>query len=258
MMLMSCILAAQLCGLELTVPPSTNAEPPVYELRIYHCNPGKLEALHARFRDHTTKLFEKHGMTNVGYWVPLDADKGRDDTLVYLLSHKNRDTAKASWAAFGGDPDWRAVKAASEKDGTPLVKKVDVVFLDPTDYSPDTPTAEKASLPRVFELRTYTASPGKFADLHNRFRKHTLGLFAKHGMKNVGYWTPSDPDKGKDDTLIYLLAFPSREAAKSSWDAFIADPAWQKVFKDSQPDGVQLAGKIESLYLEPTGYSPLR
>jgi hypothetical protein len=238
--------------------PQETEQAPVYELRVYHCNPGKLGPLHARFRDHTLKLFEKHGITNVGYWIPADADKGRDDTLVYLLSHKNRDAAKASWAAFGSDPAWKAVKAESEKDGTPLVKQVDVVYLDPTDYSPDTLKLAPGGSPRTFELRTYTASPGKFANLHARFRDHTRALFDKHGITSIGYWVPRDVDKGKNDTLIYLVAYPSREAAKKSWDALIADPAFQKMFKESQPDGVQLAGKIESLYLTPADYSPMQ
>src|SRR5205085_7110550 len=86
----------------------------VYELRVYTAAKGKLDALHARFRDHTMKLFEKHGMTNVGYWVPVE---NPDDRLIYVLAHKDRAAADASWKAFGADPDWQKAAKESEKDG---------------------------------------------------------------------------------------------------------------------------------------------
>src|SRR5919106_1306765 len=89
---------------------------------------------------------------------------------------------------------------------------------------------------RVFEMRTYTAAPGKFEALKSRFRDHTMRLFEKHGMTNLGYWIPADPPNS-DTTLIYILAYPSREAAKKSWADFRADPDWQKVLKESQKDG---------------------
>ena len=106
----------------------------VFEMRTYHAAPGKMAALHARFRDHTNKLFVKHGMTLVGFWVPTDADKGSGNTLVYLVAHKSREAATASWAAFRADPEWVRVKAESEKDGV-LAEKVESVFMSPTDYS---------------------------------------------------------------------------------------------------------------------------
>jgi NIPSNAP len=106
-------------------------EPMIYELRTYHCYPGKLPGLHARFRDHTMKLFEKHGIKNIAYWTPAD----QEDTLVYLIAHKNEAAAKESWKAFGSDPEWKKAQAESEKDGK-LVMKVDRQFLNPTDYSP--------------------------------------------------------------------------------------------------------------------------
>lgn len=107
----------------------------VFELRTYHAAPGKLDALHARFRDHTNALFKKHGMSMVGFWVPTDADKGAGDTLVYMLAHASRSAADASWAAFRKDPEWVRVKAESEKDGS-LTTKVESVFMTATDYSP--------------------------------------------------------------------------------------------------------------------------
>lgn len=105
----------------------------VFELRTYTTHEGKLDALHTRFRTHTLKFFERHGMKNVGYWVPQDPERS-GNTLIYLLSHESRDAAKASWAAFNKDPDWQKAKADSEVQG-PIVSKVDRVFLSPTDYS---------------------------------------------------------------------------------------------------------------------------
>jgi hypothetical protein len=108
----------------------------VFELRTYVAHEGKLDALKARFRDHTLKLFEKHGMTNVGYFVPRSDSDGKDKTtLIYLLAYPSAEAAKASWAAFRVDPEWKAVAAESEKDGK-LVKEVISVYLDPADFSP--------------------------------------------------------------------------------------------------------------------------
>jgi hypothetical protein len=108
--------------------------PRVYEIRTYTTHPGRLEALQRRFRDHTTRLFTKHGMANIGYWVPQDSARA-SNTLVYLLAHPSRDAARQSWDAFGADPEWQRVRAASEADG-PIVAKVESVFATPTDFSP--------------------------------------------------------------------------------------------------------------------------
>ena len=106
----------------------------VFELRTYHTEPGRLDALNKRFREHTCRLFTKHGMELVGFWTPQDDDKGKADTLVYLLAFPSRDGAAASWKAFQDDPEWKAAREASEKDGK-IVAKVESVYLDPTDYS---------------------------------------------------------------------------------------------------------------------------
>ena len=115
--------------------PSIAKDSRCFELRTYHAAPGKLEALNARFRDHTCALFKQHGMEVVGFWIPADADKGATNTLVYLLAHKSRAEAKKSWAAFGADPDWKKARADSEVNGK-LTEKVESVFLSATDYSP--------------------------------------------------------------------------------------------------------------------------
>ena len=117
--------------------PSRAAEPAssrVFEIRTYYCFPGRLDALHKRFREHTTKMFEKHGMTNVAYWTFQDSP-AKENTLIYVISHASREQAKANWAAFGADPQWQKIAADSQKDGK-IVEKVESVFVDATDYSP--------------------------------------------------------------------------------------------------------------------------
>jgi hypothetical protein len=110
-----------------------------FELRTYTASPGNLQYLHSRFRDHTCKLFQKHGMTNVAYWAPVEGQKGADNTLIYILSHTSIDAAKASFDAFRQDSDWIAArKASEEKAGGSLTVENGVVseFLKATDYSP--------------------------------------------------------------------------------------------------------------------------
>ncbi|MDQ2077137.1 NIPSNAP family protein [Marinimicrobium sp. ABcell2] len=108
----------------------------------------------------------------------------------------------------------------------------------------------------VFELRTYTTHEGKLPALNERFTNHTAGLFEKHGMRNVGYWVPSDPDKS-GNTLIYILEHKSREAAAQSWQAFIDDPDWQKAYKESREDG-PIVKHIDSVFMTATEYSAIR
>jgi len=108
--------------------------PRVFELRVYHCLPGRLPALQARFRDNTMRIFTKHHMTNIAYWTPQD-DPQKDNTLIYVIAHESREAAKKNWADFGADPEWRQVAKASEADGK-IVEKIDSTFMDATDYSP--------------------------------------------------------------------------------------------------------------------------
>jgi hypothetical protein len=105
----------------------------VFELRTYTAPEGKLGALETRFRDHTRRIFDKHGMTSVGYWVPQDAPLSQN-TLIYILAHPSREAAKKNWAEFTADPEWQKVSAESQRDGR-IVTKVDSVFMDPTDFS---------------------------------------------------------------------------------------------------------------------------
>src|SRR6266436_3135668 len=106
----------------------------VYELRVYHCFEGKLPDLLKRFREHTTKLFERHGMKNLAYWTPLD-EPAKSNTLIYVLAHASREAAAANWKAFQDDPEWKSVRDKSEENGK-LVEKVDSTYMALTDFSP--------------------------------------------------------------------------------------------------------------------------
>lgn len=241
------------------MPTAVSAADPdtrLFEMRVYYAPPGKLDALNARFRDHTLKLFEKHGMTNLGYFVPLD---NKENKLIYFLAYPDMAARKKSWAAFIEDPDWKKAKAESEKDGK-LVDRVEETYLTATDYSPlAKPVASKTE--RVFELRTYTATPGNLEALNSRFRDHTVKLFEKHGMTNVVYWTVAKGQKNDDLMLIYLLAHSSPEAKAKSFDAFRVDPDWKAALAASEKKaGGSLTAKdgVKSLLLKPTDYSPVK
>lgn len=225
-----------------------------YELRTYTAPPGKLDALLARFRDHTCKIFERHGMVNVGYWVPLE---NAENQLIYILSYPNREARGKAWKAFMADPDWQKAWKASEVDG-PLVSKVEKVFMSATDYSPEIKSSA-SSTPRVFEIRTYTASHGKLDALNARFRDHTISLFSKHGMTHVGYWNMMEDQKGADNTLFYMLSHGSKEAAAKSFDGFRRDPAWISAKNESQKDGsLTVRRGVKSVFAKATDFSPMR
>lgn len=231
-------------------------DPRLYELRVYYAEEDKLDALHQRFRQHTCRLFEKHGIENIGYWVPVENPESK---LVYLLAFPDQEARKASWQSFMADPDWQAAYKASEQEGR-LVKRFESALFHATDYSPSIkPTAEEN---RIFEMRIYRATAGNFADLHSRFRDHTLRLFEKHGMTNVGYWTPVEDQKDWEDRFFYLLSHSSVDGAKASFDGFRKDPQWiaarQKSEEKAGGSLTQAQDGVQSEFLIATDYSPMR
>jgi hypothetical protein len=240
-----------------TAIPATAAEKDTrcFEMRTYYAAPGKLDDLLARFRDHTVKLFEKHGITNIGYWVPIE---NTDNKLVYVIATPSREEHAKRWKEFGADPDWQAARKASEEKGK-LLTKVESVFLNATDFSPAIQPSAAAS--RVFELRTYTTTPGNLGRLQARFRDHTVALFQKHGMTNLFYWVPMADQKNADNTLVYFLAHKDADAAKASFTAFRNDPAWVAAKDASEKDaGGSLTAPdgVKSEFLKATDFSPTK
>lgn len=235
--------------------PTAEAFGEVYELRTYTTNEGKLDNLNARFRDHTVGLFKKHGIESVGYWVPTDGPKSKN-TLIYVIKHESRDAAKASWKAFIADPEWKKVAEESQKDGRILAQAPESVYMDAADFSPKF-SGSKRGDDTVFELRIYRTNEGKLKNLDARFRDHTIRIFNRFGMQSVAYWHPTDEPDSKD-TLIYILRYDSRDAAKAAWKSFGADEEWRKVAKESQKDGKFLRERPESIYMQATDYSAIR
>jgi hypothetical protein len=227
----------------------------VFEMRTYYAAPDRLDDLQARFRDHTLKLFEKHGLTNIGYWTPIENSENK---LIYVLAFPNAEAKAAAWKAFFADPEWQKVRKQTQANGR-LVTKVESVLLVATDYSPQVkPTAIGD---RVFELRTYSASSGNLKHLNARFRDHTVELFKKHGITNIAYWNPMDGQPGAGEKLVYMIAHKSVEAAKASFETFRKDPAWISARKTSEEkaDGpLTVRGGVKSEFLNASDYSPMR
>jgi len=254
------VLCLGIFGLNALPMRAAESDCRVYELRIYTTKEGKMDALLARFRDHTCRLLEKHGIENIGYWVPIEKADGADNTLIYIVAHKSREGAKAAWADFGDDPDWKTARVASEAEGKILATAPESIFMNATDYSPPVKVGA-GEKERVFELRTYTTPAGKLEALHNRFKNHTMNLFTKHGMTHIGYWVPTDAEKGAGHKLIYILAHPSKEAGLAAFTAFRADPIWVAAKAESEKEGsltLPQPDGVRSVYMKATEFSPLR
>lgn len=230
---------------------NTNYNPSFFELRTYYAPAGKLEDLQKRFENHTMTLFEKHGMVNIGYWLPLENE---DNKLVYLMGYQNKTQRDQAWEAFVNDPEWTTVWEASRVNG-PLVDSISNMFLTYTDYSPQFEIKDAG--PRIFSLRTYYTNPGKLEALHQRFREHTLEIFENNGMTNVAYFDIYEEDPLAENVLPYLISFPDTSARKTSWASFSKDPAWRSAYAASIADG-KLVDSIVADLLTPTSFSPLK
>jgi len=129
------LLSLLIClGAGLFAVSSAQEDGKVYELRIYTATPGNLDNLQARFRDHTIRIFNNHGMKIVGFWTPT-SEEDADDTLIYVLEHASQEAANASWQAFGQDPEWKSVSDASNANGS-ILAGVERRYMKATDYSP--------------------------------------------------------------------------------------------------------------------------
>jgi hypothetical protein len=131
------MLPASLWAASRRESTDVGASTAVYELRVYHAAPGKLADLLARFREHTVKIFDRHGMKSIAYWTPLD-ERDKSNTLIYILEHPSREIAAANWKSFQDDPEWKSVRDKSEANGK-LVEKVDSTFMSLADFSPGLP-----------------------------------------------------------------------------------------------------------------------
>lgn len=224
---------------------------PLYEIRTYHCNEGKRPELIARFQQHTTRIFEKHGMENIGYWLSTN----EPEDLIYILAFPNKTARDASWQAFINDSEWKAVYEKSIANGK-LVKSIDSEFLTLNAELTDAIKTNSALNSPVFELRTYYCFPDKFPNIVARFRDHTRALFEKHGMVNIAYWQTVREDNTQPE-LKYIIAHKNADAAKASWKAFGSDPVWKKVAEESQLDG-KIVEKVVSVYMTALPFSDIK
>jgi hypothetical protein len=223
-----------------------------YELRVYYCNPGKLEALITRFRDHAVPLFKRHGIEGLGYWVPT---KNPDNAFYYLMSYPSKEARDASWKDFAADPEWKEAARKSEENGK-LIAKSELYFLNTTSYSPKFKASKKGKL-SIFEMRIYTANPEKLPNLESRFRDHTMKIFQNNGMKNIIYFTTIESDPTIQPKLLYFLSHKNEAAAKLSWENFRKDPEWIKASTASEVNG-KLVEKVEAVYMHGTDFSKLK
>ena len=249
------MLAAFIATMTLAAAEAaSDSASPVYEMRVYYSPEGKLDNLHARFRDHTLRIFEKHGIKSVAYFVP--AGENPEHKLIYFLSFPSRAAREKAWKEFFADPEWQKAARESEANGK-IVQKVENYFLTPTDYSPKLDPHQSAG--PLFELRTYRTPEGKLEKLDERFKEHTMELFKKHGMENLIYWHKMSDQKDAETTLVYLLGHKDKASFEKSWDGFRQDPEWVKAKTASEKEGaLTVGGGVKSELLVPTDYSPLK
>lgn len=223
-----------------------------FELRVYYCNPGKLDALVDRFRDHAVPLFKKHGIDGLGYWIPTS---NPDNAFYYLMAYPSKEARDASWKKFGEDPQWQEAAKKSEENGK-LIARANIYFLKATDFSPKIKPSKGTGM-RTFEMRIYTAMPEKLHNLENRFRDHTMKIFKNNGMQNVAYFTTIEKDPAVQPKLLYFLAYENEEAGRLAWQNFRKDPDWIKASTESEVNG-KLVEKVESVYMKPAAFSKIK
>lgn len=237
----------------VTIQAQSSANLRIYELRTYYASEGKYQDLITRFQNHTLKYFYKHNMRLEGFWLPMGDNK--ENKLVYLLSYPSREAREKSWGEFTKDQDWQIVVKESIAKGE-IIAKVENIFLKTTDFSPNNMLSVGN---RVFELRTYKATPNHLPNLMSRFRDHTIKLFENFGMTNIIYWNPTDKEQGSDDMLIYFLAHKSKEDGLASFKNFGGSSEWQAVRKASEEiAGSSLTVFVKSEYMVPAEFSPLK
>ena len=214
----------------------------LYELRTYEAMPGKLPALNTHLKV-AADLFKSHELDVLGFWTD---EFGASLQVTYMWMYKTFEDRQKKVAAFASDSAWQQQVAQETEQAGVVVARTHNTMLQLTPYSPEPQIKTK-----VQEWRMYDAVPGRLPDLHNRFANHTLGLFEKHGISNIGYWTEVF---GTSNRLVYMLGYPSLGDREKSWKGFMKDPDWQKARAGSERTG-PLVTKVYNRILRPTAYS---
>ncbi|MHA7130851.1 NIPSNAP family protein [Algoriphagus namhaensis] len=220
-----------------------------FEIRKYHAHEGKLDELIARFENHTFGIFERLGMENIAYFLPVNND---ENTLTYILGYPDKASRNRLWEKFVNDPEWQEVYRKSTENGA-LVKSVEETFMV---LAPGLNTYPKPLPSEAIQLRVYTCSDGKLFDLQRRFKDHTQALFDKQDFRNYLYWVTDEP-AGEQSKLIYLLGHRNEAVFNTAFQAFLKDPEWIKAKEASEMNG-KLVEKVDATMFKTLPFSPLR
>ena len=220
-----------------------------FEVRKYYANDGKLQDLLNRFQNHTMKLFEKAGMENIAYFLPVD---NTDNSMTYILGYPDEASRDKMWQSFMNDPDWKKAYEESHVNG-PLVKSVDQTFMVLAPHLNDNPRPMPSG---VIQMRTYTLLEGKVPNIQARFRDHTQALFEKQGLKNYPYWMTA-PKDGSQPKLLYLLGAKDQASFDAGFAAFVKDPEWLKARDASEASG-KIVEKVDAIMFKTLPFSPLK
>ena len=222
---------------------------PIYELRVYIANDGRFQHMVKRFREHTDRIFKKNGMEPVGYWVRPDGNDRQRRTFYYILKHPSRYAAFRNWNNFTNDREWQSVLEKPEFQRL-LIQKPESVFMTANGNAEIVGVADREG--GLFELRTYTAKPGKLAEFNARFGDGAAEIVERYEMKVLAYWTPFDkPDL--ESKLICLVHHRDRKTADASWAELRKDPDWNRI-----EDSRLLISEPGGIFLKATEFSPLR
>jgi hypothetical protein len=229
----------------------------LYELRKYEVMPGKMQTLVKRFETFTVGKWQEYGFHLMGFWTPEFG--GPSNQLVYIWGWESVEERMQKMPAWRNSPERQKKWEETEANG-PLVRRVRNSLLQPTDFSPIDrgvryDAQEPNHAPYVFELREYDAMPGKISALVNRFGNFTSGAFAKHGFRQVGYWTSMFGDH--DQRLTYILAWKDHEERNHCFHEFHSDPERAHFFEESNKNG-QLVERNFNIMLTPTSFSPMQ
>ena len=228
---------------------------PVYELRIYSATEGRFGNLIERFREHTDRLFKKHGLQVVGYWTPTEGPSKKRRRFIYVLKHNSRYDAYLNWVSFSNDKEWERVLDQPKFQGL-LALKPESLFMQASEFS-GMIDDNKITPGGIYELRTYVANPGKLKSAEEKYTKNIVNLLQRHGIKDLFGWRAFDLPESKN-TFIRLLHHPSEKEAVLNWKSFINDNE-QKNFPLNQEDKKPLlAFPPETIMLKSTDFSPLK
>jgi len=252
--LVASLIAAATVSLASAQSPVLVRETRTFELRTYYAAEGKLDALNARFRDHALWLFQKHGMTPVGFWSP---EGNPDNKLVFLLAYPSRPARDAAWKSLAADPEWVRARKSSDRSGK-LVKYIEEEFLTPTDYSP-VATAGRGGESRTFELRVSTVRATDANRMHDLLRTGGAKELEEQGLTPVGFFTLDTAQPGPDVTLVSLLARTGEPARqRKPVDPVLLIALGQPAMKPTTGTIAATSDGKKAEVLKPTDYSPLK